>query len=99
VREWYDFGTLEGLAVNKIVLEHYPVSQLPHDLREQIRGVEKVTLTIEAEEQTNGEPAQLKGIGDWYAKYKHVRRQNYKTTEEVNDWVRSLRDEWSHRER
>jgi hypothetical protein len=88
-----------GFAVNKIVLEHYPVSQLPPDLREAVGDVEKVTLTIETErkpEPSHEKPSELIG---WYAKHKHIHRDNYKSTEEVNDWVRSLREEWSHRER
>ena len=46
------FGALEGLAVNKIVLEHYPVSpSFPRSCAKPIGDAEKVTLTIEAEEQ------------------------------------------------
>ncbi len=92
-------GALEELAVNKIVLEHYPVSQLPHDLREQFGGASEVTLTIEAEETPATEPKQLKDIGDWFAKYEHIRCKDFKDSDEIKEWVRSLRDEWSHRER
>ncbi len=85
--------------MNKIVLEHYPVSQLPSDLREALGDAQKVTLTIVTEETTENGAANTGEREDWYAKYKHIRRNNYKTTEEVNAYVRSLRDEWSHRER
>lgn len=93
------FGALEGLAVNKIVLEHYPADKLPRELREAVGDAEKVTLTIEAEEKSKGEALEMDKPVGWFAKYKHIRRNNYRTTEEVNEWVRSLRDEWSHRER
>ena len=42
--------------MNKIVLEHYPVSRLPDDLREAVGDAKEVTLTIEAEEQTRITP-------------------------------------------
>jgi hypothetical protein len=84
--------------VNKIVMEHYPVSQLPHDLRQAVGDAENVTLTIEAEGKP--EPSSEKpGIVGWYEKYKLVHRDNFKTPEEVNDWVRALREERSHPER
>jgi hypothetical protein len=88
------------MDVNKIVLEHYPVSQLPSDLRQVVGDAEKVTLTIEAEGK-----AEL-GCGKnptapvrWFEKHKLAHRDNFKSPEEVRAWVRSLREEWSHRER
>jgi hypothetical protein len=89
---------LEGANMNKIVREHYPASRLPADLRDAIGAAEQVTITIVTEEegtrQDNGSNEQ-----SWFERHKHIQRDNYKTSEEVNDYVRSLRDEWSHRER
>jgi hypothetical protein len=82
--------------MNKIVLEHYPVSQLPEDLRDKVGEADEVTLTIEAGEKAATRPENL---GDWFAKYQHIHCKNFRDSEEVNEWVRSLRDEWSHRER
>lgn len=85
--------------MNKIVLEHYPVSKLPDDLREQFAGATKVTVTIEPEKQADeASPSPEKAIG-WFARHQHVRRDNYKTSEEINEWVGHLREEWSHRDR
>jgi hypothetical protein len=85
--------------MNKIVREHYPVSQLPEDLRAAIGDAQSVTVTIQAEESAAPIAQQPATSEDWYTRYKHIRRNNYKTTGEVNEWVSSLRDEWSHRER
>ncbi len=93
------FRVLEGLAVNKIVLEHYPVSRLPDDLREAVGDAKEVTLTIEAEDKAESDALKTNKALGWFAKHQHIRRDNYKSTEEINEWVRSLRDEWSHRER
>ncbi|MGA9823452.1 MAG: hypothetical protein WBQ53_01250 [Methylocystis sp.] len=85
--------------MNKIVLEHYPVSRLPDDLREAVGDAKEVTLTIEAEDGVPDNAASPASSDDWFSKHKHIRRENFKTVDEVNDYVRSLRDEWSHRER
>lgn len=82
--------------MNKIVREHYPASRLPEDLREEIGENAKVTVTIVVEESEKaGEPDGQ----SWFDRHKHVQRDYFKSTEEVNEYVRSLRDEWSHRER
>jgi hypothetical protein len=85
--------------MNKIVLEHYPVSRLPDDLREAIGGAKEVTLTIVTEDAARDDAAPSTGRDDWFSRHEHIRRDTFKTTEEVTDYVRSLRDEWSHRER
>jgi hypothetical protein len=79
--------------MNRIVREHYPAAKLPDDLRDEIGAEKRVTITIEIE--SAGSDAR----NDWYSKYQHIRRTNFHSLEEVNDHVRSLRDEWDHRER
>jgi len=85
--------------MNKIVLEHYPVSRLPDDLREQVAGVNRVTLTIEPEQQADEASLNPEKAIGWFARHQSVRRNTYKTSEEINKWVRTLREEWGHRER
>jgi len=85
--------------MNKIIREHYPVSRLPADLREAVGDAEKVRLTIEAEEKPSRGQEPPPGLSDWFTRHQHIRRDNFKSTEEVTEWVRELRDEWSHRER
>ncbi|ATQ67505.1 MULTISPECIES: hypothetical protein [Methylosinus] len=76
----------------KIVREHYPTSRLPEDLREEIGDNAMVTVTIVVE-PVEGRKS------DWFSRHAHIQRDHFKSTEEVNEYVRSLRDEWSHRER
>jgi hypothetical protein len=78
--------------MNKIVREHYPASRLLEDLRKEIGENAKVTVTIVVEPEVDRST-------DWFSRHEHIRRNHYKSSEEVNDYVRSLRDEWSHRER
>jgi hypothetical protein len=78
--------------MNKIVREHYPASRLPEDLRKGVEDNAMVTVTIVVEPETER-------MTDWFSRHEHIRRNYFKSSEEVNDYVRSLRDEWSHRER
>lgn len=43
--------------MNKIVREHYPVSKLPEDIREELKGVETVNIVIDTPDETSGIPA------------------------------------------
>jgi hypothetical protein len=83
--------------MNKIFREHYPASRLPADLREEIGENAKVTVTIIVEESPD--TAAVSDGRSWFDRHKHIQRDNFKSTEEVNEYVRALRDEWSHRER
>ncbi len=79
--------------MNRIVREHYPASLLPDDLRQEIGEDRTVTITIEVEEEEGQSPA------DWFARFRHLHRETFKSIDEVNDYVRGLRDEWNDRER
>jgi hypothetical protein len=92
--------------MNRLVREHYPVSKLPEDLRHGFEGQREVRVVIDAE--TSGEQtpdldtasthmpeAQL----GHFSRFKHLRRANFASDEEADAYLRSLRDEWSHRER
>ena len=76
--------------MNKIVLEHYPASKLPEELREGIAGDAAVTVTVEVESR---EPKlswdeMLELVGK-------VQAKGYNTSlEESVTRVRELRDEW-----
>ncbi len=84
--------------MNRIVREHYPAAKLPDDLRKEIGAEKSVTITIEVENAGAGsEAANVRD--DWFSKYEHIRRATFHSIEEVNDYVRTLRDEWDHRER
>jgi lipoate-protein ligase A len=74
--------------MNKIVLEHYPASKLPQELRKGIADGASVRVTIEEELR----PLTRK---EFLASLKEARR-NAKgvTIEEAVARVRELRDEW-----
>jgi hypothetical protein len=75
--------------MNKIVREHYPASKLPADLRDAIGAAEQVTITIVTEEEAKTSATK----DDWFSKYEHLRRGHFRSIEEINEHVRSLRDE------
>lgn len=76
--------------MNKIVLEHYPASKLPVELRGTIAPNASVKVTVEEEAR---KPLPLNQL--------HRQLQNYRsslgrkvTIEEAVARVRELRDEW-----
>jgi hypothetical protein len=84
--------------MNKIVREHYPVSQLPEDLRAQFPGVETVRLVIEegaAQQSDNGPLGRGEGEDFWVTLQQA--RTSLKEPRSLRDAVadiRALRDEW-----
>jgi len=81
--------------MNKIVREHFPAERLPPELREGLAADARVTVTVETETT----PTKPESADGWFTRHQHVRRDNYKTSQEIDEWIRTLRDEWSHRER
>jgi hypothetical protein len=75
--------------MNKIVRQHYPVSQLPADLRAQFAEGTSVTITIEDEAK---DPLTREQLLEMFVKA----RENAPgtTLEEAVARVRALRDEW-----
>ena len=76
--------------MNKIVKEHYPVENLPEDLRVGLAQVGHVTLVIEAEPPAEGSPegryqALLADMATWVLD---------DDGEDSVQRVRALRDEW-----
>lgn len=75
--------------MNKIVRQHYPVSQLPKDLRAQFAEGTSVTITIEDEIRNPLTREQLLTM------FEEARKNSPGTTlEEAVARVRALRDEW-----
>jgi hypothetical protein len=75
--------------MNKIVRQHYPVSQLPADLRAQFADGASVTITIEDEVKNPLTREQLLEM------FRKARENAPGTTlEEAVARVRTLRDEW-----
>ncbi|WEK05040.1 MAG: hypothetical protein P0Y65_01955 [Candidatus Devosia phytovorans] len=83
--------------MNKIVREHYPVENLPEDLRLQFRGVDSVTVVSEASAELD-ERGPLPHA-DAIALMRQMQRENEAkgktvSTEEAVARIRALRDEW-----
>lgn len=81
--------------MNKMVVEHYPVSRLPEELRAGLDASGTVRVTLEASPDTEAPRgpsrdeflAQLKALGDDPAR-------PIVTREEARTRIRELRDEW-----
>jgi hypothetical protein len=78
--------------MNKIVVEHYPVSRLPEDLREGLELAESVTVTIEQDDQPRG-PTHAEFMAQLEALAKDTTHPKI-SAEEATRRVRELRDEW-----
>jgi hypothetical protein len=83
--------------MNKIVREHYPVENLPEDLREGLQAGATVRVVLEVEDETIERPSMsfeesMRLINDY-------RRDNPErvSVEDAVQRVRALRDEWDER--
>ncbi len=75
--------------MGKIVLEHYPASQLPHDLRRGMPDNAVVRVTVEEEMLTPPDQQKLINL------MSQARRSAKKLAlEDAVRRVRELRDEW-----
>ena len=101
--------------MNRIVREHYPVANLPEDIRHEFSGQDEVTLIVSAGDAA--EPAHLSpssGISDEavlaelrrepirggdFSRFKHLRREHFESAQEADAYLDALRNEWAHRER
>ena len=82
--------------MNRIVRHHVPVSELPESLREGLDpgALATVEVTVETSEAAAEDEAPMT-LEEILA----VERDNYRSLDEVDAHVRSLREEWAHRER
>jgi len=72
--------------MNKIQREHYPAVKLPEDLREGIDPSKKVTVTMIEEDP----PEKVMTLEEMFS----LRTPPYLSKEEIDDHIRTLRDEW-----
>ena len=89
--------------MNKIVLEHYPVSNLPEDIRREFEGATTVRLIVEEDPMLTGSAA-LKALEAKYEAHfaklasegsiDFGRHRGKTTIEEAVERIRQLRDEW-----
>lgn len=82
--------------MNKIVKHHVPVAELPEQLREGLDpgAFATVEVTVETDRAEEGDVAPMT-LDEIFA----MRQDNFSSVEEIDEYVRSLREEWAHRER
>jgi hypothetical protein len=73
--------------MNRIVLENYPASKLPDDLRAGVDPSSTVTVTIVEQEKR---PEKVMTLDEIFA----LRRPPFRTAEEIDEDLRRQRDEW-----
>jgi hypothetical protein len=73
--------------MNKVVLEHYPASKLPDDLRAGVDPSSTVTVTIVEEEKR---PEKVMSLEEIFSLKGFHRR----SAEEIDEDLRRQRDEW-----
>jgi hypothetical protein len=83
--------------VNKIVREHYPVENLPEDLREGLQAGATVRVVLEVEDVGIAQP--LMSFEESMRLINDYRRDNPErvSAEDAVQRVRDLRDEWDER--
>jgi len=86
--------------MNKIVREHYPVENLPADLREGLTDGSTVRVVVEVEggvtSESGTEPKRLMSVQDTLEMIRRYRESNPERAdiEEAVARIRELRDEW-----
>jgi hypothetical protein len=68
--------------------------------REQIAGgfEEGEAQPLMPEHETQRPEKETPGSGaGHFSRHKHIRRDRFRTAEEIEDHIRALRDEWNHR--
>ncbi|KQX40315.1 hypothetical protein ASD04_06705 [Devosia sp. Root436] len=80
--------------MNKIVREHYPVENLPEDLRVHFPAATSVTVEV-TEDDTHPPLSRAEAVEIMRAMQRHTaKRGESVTTEEAVRRIRELRDEW-----
>jgi hypothetical protein len=79
--------------MNKHVLEHVPVTQLPEDLQKRLPGVTTVTITPEAEAPKPMTREELLAV---VRERQRQQRGKGVTMKEAVARIRELRDEWDY---
>ena len=85
---------VKDTAMNKIVRDHYPVANLPEDLRAELGGIEAAKVTVEA---IDPEARASRPLADILEKARRLRRDGTIASippEEAVARIRALRDEW-----
>lgn len=98
-------GGSSALA-RRIRVRSQAVSQWDRVPAERVLAVEEAT-GVKAHELRPDLYREPSGVGEdaarerstqgHFTRFKHLRRDRYKSAEEIEEYIRALRDEWSHR--
>jgi fibronectin type 3 domain-containing protein len=95
---WHDDrrSDQEHDAMNKIVREHYPVENLPADLREGLGDSETVRVVIEVDAATLEDAPKQRTVKETLEQLEKIRQGRAPDTDvtEAVSRVRALRNEW-----
>tara|TARA_R110002020_G_scaffold238712_1_gene451219 strand:+ start:1072 stop:1323 length:252 start_codon:yes stop_codon:yes gene_type:complete len=81
--------------MNKIVREHYPVENLPEDLRALVGDAESVTVELTQDNRYHAPLSKEQAIALMRQMQKeNVEKRTSISTEEAVARIRELRDEW-----
>ncbi|WP_029032557.1 hypothetical protein [Salinarimonas rosea] len=80
--------------MNRIVKHHVPVGELPEHLREGLDPAAFATVEVTVEPDRAIEDDVPMSLDEIFGL-----RDNFSSSEDVAAYVRSLREEWAHRER
>jgi hypothetical protein len=80
--------------MNRIVKEHYPVENLPADLREGLDPQARVTITLVAE--ATGSPAQARATDEKVRTLLEARARLRSAPDDSVSRVSALRNDWDH---
>jgi hypothetical protein len=72
--------------MNKVIREHYPAAKLPEELRAGIDPNASVKITVEIEEP----PQRVMSLEEMF----ELRRDVFPSQRDIDDHVKTLRDEW-----
>lgn len=90
--------------MSKIVREHYPVANLPEDLRQGLEPDDEVRITIETNSAPDFDsifpetaellrrPRRIVTLEEIWA----LRQPPYRSVEEIDEELRRQRDEWDY---
>lgn len=81
--------------MNRIVKHHVPVGELPEHLREGLDPAAFATVEVTVEAEQAGDDEAPMSLDEIFA----FRQNNFASIEKIDAYVRSIREEWSHRER
>jgi hypothetical protein len=76
--------------MNRVIREHYPIENLPEDLRRDLPARGNVSVEIVVEEPV----AEDRDVAAQFSRFRPRHRPGFDTAEAIDAHVSALRDEW-----